>query len=71
LAASLVAEHKLADAGKEIDTVLARWLDDPVSLRIKADIIAAQGRAEDARRDLALANANWRGDVSTLPESQL
>jgi hypothetical protein len=71
LAASLVAENKLADASKAIDAVLERWLDDPVSLRIKADILVAQGHADAARRDLALANLNWSGDVSTLPASQL
>ncbi len=63
LAAALLAAGRRDAAAVEIRKVLIRWPYDPVSLRIAADA----GAAADPRQTLIYANANWSGDIRTLP----
>jgi tetratricopeptide (TPR) repeat protein len=67
LAAALEAQGKPAAAAAEARKAMVRWPFDPVSLDILADSERRVGQADDARRQLAYARANWTGDVSGMP----
>jgi hypothetical protein len=55
----------------EVNAALARWPLDPQSLLILADCQQAMGHTEEAKRQHALAVANWLGDAAALPIVQL
>jgi tetratricopeptide (TPR) repeat protein len=71
IAAALLAEGNPMAAEVEVNAALARWPLDPQSLRILADCQQAMGHSEEAKRQSALALANWRGDAAALPMTQL
>lgn len=71
VAAALLAKGNPMAAEVEVNAALARWPLDPQSLRILADCQQAMGRSEEAKRQHALALANWLGDAAALPIAQL
>ena len=71
VAAALLAKGDPVAAQVEVNQALSRWPLDPQSLRILANCQQAQGHAEEAKQQNALAHANWLGDVDALPMAQL
>lgn len=71
VAAALLAKGDPGAAEVEVNAALARWPLDPQSLRILADCQQAMGHTEEAKRQHALALANWLGDAAALPIAQL
>jgi hypothetical protein len=71
VAAALLAKGDPMAAEVEVNAALARWPLDPQSLRILADCQQAMGHTEEAKRQHALAVANWLGDAAALPIAQL
>ena len=69
LAAALLAGGDRSAALKEVNTVLAGWPYDPVSLKLLADISGVPGPTQEAR--LQQAMANWTGDIRSLPAAQM
>jgi tetratricopeptide (TPR) repeat protein len=67
LAAALEAQGKPQAAAVEARKAMVRWPFEPVRLDILADSERRVGQADDARRQLAYARANWTGDVSGMP----
>jgi len=67
LAAALLSEGRTADAAREAKKVLVRWVGDPLSERILADVDAATGRPAEAQRWLDGTRAHWNGDVAAVP----
>jgi hypothetical protein len=70
-AAALLAKGDSMAAEVEVNAGLARWPLDSQSLRILADCQQAMRHAEEAKRQHALALANWLGDAAALPITQL
>lgn len=71
VAAALLAKGDPEAAQVEVNQALAHWPLDPQSLRILADCQQAQGHAEEARQQNALAQANWFGDAAAMPMALL
>lgn len=67
LAAALLSEGRTADAAQEAKKVLVRWVGDPLSERILADVDAATGRPAQAQRWLEGTRVHWNGDVAAVP----
>ena len=62
LAAALLASGNAKDALREADAALLQRPLDPVTLSVRADILAALGQTDAAAKDRAVAAARWRGD---------
>jgi hypothetical protein len=71
VAAALLAKGDPVAARVEVNEALSRWPLDPQSLRVLADCQQALGQVDEAKRQLALARANWLGDAAALPIAQL
>ena len=67
LAAALLSEGRHAEAAQEAKRVLVRWVGDPLSERILADVDVATGRPAQAQRWLDGTRVHWNGDVATVP----
>ena len=66
LAAALLASGNPKDALEQADAALARRPLDPLTLAVRADALAALGRADDAAKDRAVAAKGWHGDKALL-----
>lgn len=66
LAAALLAAGKPKDALREADAALAERPRDPVTLAVRADILAALGQPDAAAKDRAVAVKTWRGDKAAF-----
>lgn len=71
VAAALLAKGDPTAAEVEAREALSRWPLDPQSLKVLADCQLAMGHPEEAKRQQALAQANWLGDAASVPMAQL
>jgi len=65
-AAALLADGRVDDAAAQARKAMVRWPSDPVSLKVLAQSEAVESRADDAKRHMSLAEANWAGDLSQV-----
>ena len=65
-AAALLLAGRPGDSLKQTSLVLARRLNDPLTLSVQAEAKAALGLSEAAAKDRALAERGWRGDKAGL-----